>query len=74
MASASPPRPSRAKVVAHRERLRALGLRPIQVWVQDVRTPAFRAEARRQSLAVSETGSADADQAFIDGASDWPDA
>ena len=57
---------SREKVRAHRERLRKEGLRPIQVWVPDVRSPAFAAEAHRQSLAVAMSPHADEDQAFID--------
>ena len=48
MASVSSPKPSRVKVREHRERLRAQGLRPIQIWVPDVRARAFRSEAHRQ--------------------------
>ena len=44
---------SRDKVRAHRERLRRQGLRPIQLWVPDVRAPSFKAKAHRQSLAVA---------------------
>lgn len=73
MSSASRPRPSRVKVGEHRARLRAQGLRPIQIWVPDVRAPAFRAEARRQSLAVASSARAGEDQAFIDAVSDWGD-
>jgi hypothetical protein len=47
MASAHQPKPSRVKVDEHRARLRAQGLRPIQIWVPDVRAPLFKAEARR---------------------------
>jgi hypothetical protein len=54
MASVSKPKPSRVKVREHRERLRSQGLRPIQIWVPDVRAPSFRSEAHRQSLAVGE--------------------
>jgi len=36
---------SRKKVKAHRERLRAHGLRPIQIWVPDTRSPRFAAQA-----------------------------
>ncbi len=57
---------SRDKVRAHRERLRSLGLRPVQIWVPDVRSPKFRAEAHRQSLAVASSPHADEDQTFID--------
>ena len=66
MATASNPKPSRVKVREHRERLRGQGLRPIQIWVPDVRAPAFRSEAHRQSLAVAASPLASEDQAFID--------
>lgn len=33
----------------YRERLRAQGLRPVQIWVPDVRSPAFRKAIRAQS-------------------------
>jgi len=69
MVSASKPKPSRVKVREHRERLRRQGLRPIQIWVPDVRAPAFRSEAHRQSLAVAASAHAREDQAFIDAAS-----
>ena len=61
---------SASKVRAHRARLRAQGLRPIQIWVPDVRSPAFRDAAHRQSLAVANSGLAGDDQAFIDAVSD----
>jgi hypothetical protein len=66
-----PSKPAREKVREHRERLRAQGLRPIQIWVPDIRTPAFRQEAHRQSRAVADAARADDDQAFIDAISDW---
>jgi hypothetical protein len=57
---------TRDRVRQHRERLRRQGLRPVQIWVPDVRAPEFIAEAHRQSalIAMSE-GEAD-DQAFVD--------
>ena len=61
---------SRDKVRAHRARLRQQGLRPIQIWVPDMRSPAFAKEARRQSLAVAKSAHAKADQDFIDAISD----
>ena len=73
MASASSPKSSRVKVREHRERLREQGLRPIQIWVPDVRSPAFRSEAHRQSLAIATCPHAQEDQAFIDAVSDWGD-
>ena len=41
MTKATKSKSSRAKVQAHRLRLRKRGLRPIQIWVPDVRTAAF---------------------------------
>ncbi len=73
MAPASKPKPSRVKVREHRERLRAQGLRPIQIWVPDVRAPAFRSEAHRQSLAVAASAHGRDDQAFIEAVSDRGD-
>jgi len=61
---------SRDKVRAHRKRLRQQGLRPIQIWVPDMRSPAFAAEAHRQSLAVATSPHAEEDQDFIDAVSD----
>jgi len=65
---------SRDKVRAHRKRLRAQGLRPVQIWVPDMRSPEFVKEARRQSLAVARSAQEKEDQAFIDSVSDWQDS
>lgn len=70
MPQSTRPKTSRQKVAAHRKRLRAQGLRPIQIWVPDVRAPGFAEEARRQSLAVARSSHAKEDQEFIDAASD----
>jgi hypothetical protein len=69
MAPASKPKPSNVKVREHRERLRRQGLRPIQIWVPDVRAASFRSEAHRQSLAVATSAHPREDQAFIDAVS-----
>lgn len=70
MSASRRPSSSRDKVQAHRERLRAQGLRPIQIWVPDVRSPDFVAEAHRQSLAVAQSARAAEDEAFIEAISD----
>jgi hypothetical protein len=64
---------SAEKVRAHRERLRAQGLRPIQIWVPDTRSKRFAVEAHRQSLAVARSAQAREDQDFIDAISDLDD-
>jgi hypothetical protein len=61
---------TREKVKAHRDRLRRQGLRPIQLWVPDVRSRAFRAEAHRQSVAVARSRREQEDQDFIDSVSE----
>jgi hypothetical protein len=73
MASALSPKRSRVKVREHRQRLRKQGLRPIQIWVPDVRSSAFLSEAHRQSAAVAASAHAPEDQAFIDAVSGWVD-
>lgn len=70
MTASARSKPSREKVRAHRERLRRQGMRAIQIWVPDVRAPAFAATAHRQSLAVAKSANAKADQDFIDAVSD----
>lgn len=73
MVQARGAKPIKVKVREHRDRLRAQGLRPIQIWVPDVRASSFRSEAHRQSLAVAASTHAAEDQAFIDAVSDWDD-
>ena len=41
-------------------------MRPIQIWVPDVRSRAFAQEAHRQSVAVAASEKGREDQAFID--------
>ncbi len=68
---ASEPSSSRDRVRRHREKLRARGLRPVQFWVPDRRSEAFRAEARRQSLAVAQSPTAEEDMDFVESISDY---
>ena len=63
----------RMKVRRHRQKLREQGLRPIQLWVPDVRASTFKSEAHRQSLAVSASAHAREDQGFIDAVSTLDD-
>jgi hypothetical protein len=62
-------RGSSRRVREHRRRLRAQGLRPVQIWVPDVRSPEFASEAHRQAAAVAASRHARDDQAFIDAVS-----
>jgi len=58
--------PVRERVSSYRARLRAQGMRPVQIWVPDVRSPQFAAEAHRQSAAVASSTHVHDDQAFVD--------
>jgi len=63
---------SRDRVREHRDKLRAQGLRPIQIWVPDTRSPGFAEQAHRQARRVAESAQAGADQAFIEAISEDP--
>src|SRR5262249_62170856 len=63
---------SRDRVRAHRARLRAQGLRPVQIWVPDVSAEGFAAEAHRQSRAVAGREAAGDEQAFVGAGSQRP--
>lgn len=70
---ASATKRSRDKVRAHRTRLRAKGMRPITVWVPDVHSPKFAAEARRQSRLANKSPYATEDQAWVNSMIEWGD-
>ncbi len=55
------------RVRRSRDKMRASGLRPIQIWVPDTRAPNFAAECRRQSELLTQaekTTEAQAETAF----------
>jgi len=60
-----------ARVGKHRQALRAAGLRPVQIWVPDVRSKSFAAQARKQSLAIATSALEQEDLAFIAALADW---
>lgn len=59
----------RDRVGEYRRRMRERGLRPLQVWVPDVRTAGFAAEAHRQSSLVARMDESSDDQDFIEAVS-----
>ena len=70
-AGAARPKSSRDKVKAYRERMRRRGMKLIQIWVQDPKSPYFFAEARRQARLIANSPQEKDDQAFIDSVTDW---
>lgn len=73
MSSTTQQKSSRVKVGEHRARLRAQGLRPIQIWVPDVRAPSFKTAAHQQSAAVAASPQNLENQAYIDAISELAD-
>jgi hypothetical protein len=68
------PKSSRDKVRAYRKRMRAMGLRPVTIWVPDSRSKKFEDEIRRQARAIARSDAESDDQAFIDAISEpWPE-
>jgi Protein of unknown function (DUF3018) len=67
----SRPKSSREKVSAYRKRMRAKGLRLVQMWLPDTRTPEFAAQAHKDSLAIANSPTEADDQAFIDSVQWW---
>lgn len=63
----------RRRVADHRARLRRQGLRPVQIWVPDVRAPGFAAEAHRQSALAAASPYEAENQAFVDAISEFGD-
>lgn len=54
--------------------MRAAGLRPVQVWLPDVRTEAFAKLARRESLAINQSDRKEDIMLFLDEhAAPWDD-
>ncbi len=70
MQTSDPNAGPRHRMRAHRARLREAGLRPVQIWVPDVRMPRIAQEAARQSLLAARHASEAAALAFIDAAAD----
>jgi hypothetical protein len=69
------PTHNRKKVIRraqkHGESLRAAALRRIQIWVPDVRSKSFAAQARRQSLAIARSPQEEDDLTFIESVAGW---
>jgi len=51
--SKSKPQSSAARVRAHRAKMKKQGMRLVQMWVPDVRSPKVRAELRRQARNIA---------------------
>ena len=59
------------RVQTHRNKLRAAGLKPVQIWVPDPMAPGFTAECRRQSLLIQSDPSEIHDLDMLAEIADW---
>ena len=53
--------------------MRERGYRPVQVWVPDVRSEEFAAEAHREALALAEADRSSDDMDFVEAISELAD-
>ena len=67
---ASPPSERMKK---YRARKRAAGLKPIQLWAYDTKSPAFQRELRRQARRIAASESEKEVLDFVEAIADWPD-
>lgn len=51
--SKQPPASTSERMTTYRRRMRAAGLRPVQIWVPDTRSQAFVDLCERQSLSIA---------------------
>jgi hypothetical protein len=62
---------SRERVRAHRAKMRAQGLKPVTLWLPDINSPEFKAQARRDAQLIRESEQAKEDQRFVDSFNEW---
>jgi hypothetical protein len=61
-------------MATYRQRMRAAGLRPVQIWVPDTRKADFAEICRRQARAVAASDPAgDELMRFVAEVHDWPE-
>jgi hypothetical protein len=66
--------PPAKRMASYRQRMRAAGLRPVQIWVPDTRAPEFVEICRRQARAVAASDPAgDELMRFVADVQDWPE-
>lgn len=64
------PTPGAKRVQKHRDLLRKRGLKPVQIWVPDVKKKGFEAECKRQSILARNSDKKQNIDDFIESASD----
>jgi len=68
------PAPPQERMASYRQRMRAAGLRPVQIWVPDSRAPDFAEKCRAQARTVAASDPAgDEIMGFVAGVYEWPE-
>jgi len=63
------------RMTRYRERMRAAGLKPAQIWVPDRHAAGFAEKCRRQARAIAKRDPAGAEaMRFIEATYEWPEA
>jgi hypothetical protein len=60
-------------MASYRQRMRAAGLRPVQIWVPDSRSPDFAEKCHRQARAVASDPAGDELMRFVASVYQWPE-
>ena len=63
----------RDRVARHRAQMRARGLRPVQIWAPDRRSPEFSAAVENQLRVIREFDASDDTLDFLQDIADRPD-
>lgn len=74
--SRRPESPARSteRMASYRQRMREAGLRPVQIWAPDTRSPDFVETCRRQARAIAADDPAgDELMRFVAGVYEWPE-
>jgi hypothetical protein len=67
------PVPPSKRMSNYRQRMRAAGLRPVQIWVPDANAPGFVEACRRQARAIAASDPAgDEIMQFVASVYEWP--
>ncbi len=69
----SPKRTSRERMRAYRHRLRAQGLRPVTVWVPDLRNSSVREALREECRQIAHSADEPEVLAWIENSAAWPE-
>ena len=66
------PRPAHERMRKYRERMRAKGMRPVQRWAYDTKSPEFQKELEKELEAIRNSPEEQEILDWIEAVYDWP--